>query len=56
MLRHVAACFDQREDSFAHLQTEYMQMKFYREEFGLVVSACMHNYNFNFDVQSISDY
>lgn len=48
----VAARFDQREDSFAHLQTEYMQMKFYREEFGLVVSACMHNYNFNFDVQS----
>ena len=36
----VAACFDQHEDSFAHFQTEYMQMKFYREEFGLVVSGC----------------
>ena len=36
----VAECFDQHEDSFAHLQTKYMQMKFYREEFGLVVSAC----------------
>ncbi len=35
----LAACFDQREDPFAHLQTEYMQTKFYRDEFGLVVSA-----------------
>lgn len=43
----VAACFDQREDSFAHLQTEYMQTKFYRDEFGVVVShAHVHTYIF----------
>lgn len=50
----VAACFDQREDPFAHLQTEYMQTKFYRDEFGLVVSACVQMYMhiYYFDVRS----
>ncbi len=37
----IAACIDQREDPFAHLQTEYMQSKVYRDEFGLVVSVCI---------------
>ena len=46
----VAACFDEREDSFAHLQTEYMQTKFYRDEFGLVVSVCTCTI-YNFDVR-----
>ena len=49
----VAACFDQREDSFAHLRTEYMQTKFYRDEFGLVVSVCTCTLcTYNFDVHS----
>ena len=46
----VAACFDECEDSFAHLQTEYMQTKFYRDEFGLVVSVCTCTI-YNFDVR-----
>lgn len=33
-------CFE-HEDPFASLQTEYQQTKFYREEFGLVVSFCL---------------
>ena len=32
------AAFKEREDPFASLQTEYKQLKFYREVFGLVVS------------------
>ena len=35
----VAACFDDHEDPFASLHTEYKQSKYYREEFGLVVSC-----------------
>ena len=35
----IAAHFDDREDPFASLQTEYRQSKFYREHFGLVVSC-----------------
>ena len=34
----IRASFDEREDPFAQLQTEYKQSKFYREHFGLVVS------------------
>ena len=33
--------FDEREDPFAPLKTEYMQSKFYREHFGLVVSCIL---------------
>lgn len=35
------ARFNEREDPFAPLQTEYMQSKFYREHFGLVVSCIL---------------
>ena len=35
--------FDEREDPFAPLKTEYMQSKFYREHFGLVVSCILEN-------------
>ena len=34
-------CFDEREDPFAPLKTEYMQSKFYQEHFGLVVSCIL---------------
>lgn len=37
------AAFKEREDPFASLQTEYKQLKFYQEVFGLVLSiACMY--------------
>ncbi len=42
----VAECF-QHDDPFESLQTEYKQSKFYREEFGLVVSVsiyCLSSY------------
>ena len=35
----IAACFEDHKDPFSSLQTEYKQSKFYREEFGLVVSC-----------------
>ena len=35
--------FDEREDPFAPLKTVYMQSKFYREHFGLVVSCILEN-------------
>lgn len=34
----IRACFNERENPFVHLQTEYKQSKFYQEHFGLVVS------------------
>lgn len=33
----------EHEDPFASLQTEYQQSKFYRDEFGLVVSCALSN-------------
>ena len=33
----IAECFDNRESPFADLDTEYMQSKYYKQEFGLVV-------------------
>lgn len=35
----IAECFDNRESPFADLDTEYMQSKYYKQEFGLVVSV-----------------
>lgn len=35
------SAFDEREDPFASLGTEYMQSKFYRDVFGLVVSCTL---------------
>ena len=35
----LAACFQECEDPFASLETEYKQSKFYRDVFGLVVSS-----------------
>ena len=40
------SAFDEREDPFYSLKTEYKQCKFYREVFGLIVSCIM-------DVQTI---
>lgn len=49
----VTACFNEREDPFILLQTEYKQSKFYREEFGLVVrffARIYDMYSCNFSV------
>lgn len=35
----ISECFDNRENPFADLDTEYMQSKYYREAFGLVVTV-----------------
>ena len=36
------SAFDEREDPFSLLKTEYKQCKFYREVFGLIVSCSYH--------------
>ena len=39
-----AACFQEYQDPFASLHTEYKQSKFYRDVFGLVVNS-LHEMN-----------
>ena len=40
----LAACFQEHQDPFASLHTEYRQSKFYRDVFGLVVNS-LHEMN-----------